>query len=167
MPVGFNTLKGIVVQRPALRLEALTILLDLTTHPGWYLKTPNCNAQLTVNLSEKMPRTAAINTVRQWVPNVQPMDSIVRHFALQMLRKLQPGPGAQQNGQNGVTKVEGENEDDDEDEKMEDGQLTPEEVVQTPYLPERIALPAEKAQVLQHVELLFALSAKNPELLEE
>lgn len=149
MPVGFNTLKGIVVQRPALRLEALTILLDLTTHP------------------EKMPRTAAINTVRQWVPNVQPMDSIVRHFALQMLRKLQPGPGAQQNGQNGVTKVEGENEDDDEDEKMEDGQLTPEEVVQTPYLPERIALPAEKAQVLQHVELLFALSAKNPELLEE
>lgn len=54
-----------------------------------------------------------------------------------------------------------------EDENMEDGQLPPEELVQTPYLPERIDLPAQKSHVLQHVELLFALSVKVPEFLDE
>lgn len=37
----------------------------------------------------------------------------------------------------------------------------------SPYLAERIALPAEKPQILQHVELLFALSVKVPEFLDE
>ena len=50
---------------------------------------------------------------------------------------------------------------------MEDGQIAPEPLIQTPYLPERIELPAQKAQVLQHVELLFALSVKVPEFLDE
>ena len=35
------------------------------------------------------------------------------------------------------------------------------------YLAESIALPAEKPQILQHVELLFALSVKVPEFLDE
>lgn len=55
----------------------------------------------------------------------------------------------------------------DIDENMEDGQLPQEELVQTPYLPERIELPAQKSQVLQHVELLFALCVKVPEFLDE
>lgn len=56
---------------------------------------------------------------------------------------------------------------DDQEESMEDGQAPEEDLVQTPYLPERIELPAQKSQVLQHVELLFALSVKVPEFLEE
>lgn len=54
----------------------------------------------------------------------------------------------------------------DREETMEDGQTPEEDLVQTPYLPERIELPAQKSQVLQHVELLFALSVKLPEFLE-
>jgi len=52
-------------------------------------------------------------------------------------------------------------------EQEEIGQTPEEDLVRTPYLPERIKLPAQKAQVLQHVELLFALSVKVPDFLEE
>ncbi|KAG7444313.1 uncharacterized protein BT62DRAFT_970937 [Guyanagaster necrorhizus] len=135
MQVGFTTLRGFVIQRPAMRSDALNVLLDLTTHP------------------EKKIRGAAINTVKLWVPNSQPMDVMVREFALQMLRKLQNSPK--------------ETKGHEDDENMEDGQLPPEDLVQTPYLPERIELPAQKSHVLQHVELLFALSVKVPEFLEE
>jgi symplekin len=55
----------------------------------------------------------------------------------------------------------------EEDENMEDGQITPEELIQTPYLTDRIQLPAEKSSVVQHVELLFALSVKAPDMLDE
>jgi symplekin len=89
------------------------------------------------------------------------MDGIIHHFALQMLRKLQLRPPSDQ-GQMDV-RPDGE----DQDENMEDGQLPPEEVIQTPYLPDRIEVPAQKAHVLQHVELLFALSVKVPEFLDE
>jgi symplekin len=34
MQVGFQTLRDFVTQRPTLRGEAMTILLELTTHPG-------------------------------------------------------------------------------------------------------------------------------------
>lgn len=100
--------------------------------------------------TEKVTRGAAIITVKRWVPDVHPMDDMVRDFATQILRRLQRRPS--------------------EDEKrvnMEDGQLPTEDLVQTPYLPEQIELPAQKAHVLQHVELLFALSVKVPEFLDE
>ena len=32
--IGFITLRGLVLQRPSLRTEALNTLLELTTHPG-------------------------------------------------------------------------------------------------------------------------------------
>jgi symplekin len=32
--IGFITLRGLVLQRPSLRTEALNSLLELTTHPG-------------------------------------------------------------------------------------------------------------------------------------
>lgn len=89
------------------------------------------------------------------------MDGMVREFALQMLRKLQlqaePAP-PRSNEDGSEEKEEGEEE---------DGQLPPEELVQTPYLPERIELPAQESHVLQHVELLFALCVKVPEFLDE
>ena len=107
------------------------------------------------------------------------MDGIIRDFALQMLRKLQLRPSglpslpvkdAATNRDaitvegDGIKSGEGDQEGGHD---MEDGQLPPEDLVHTPYLPERIKLPAKKAQVLQHVELLFALSVKVPEFLDE
>ncbi|KAF8636400.1 hypothetical protein AX17_003582 [Amanita inopinata Kibby_2008] len=141
--VGYTTLRGLVIQRPTMRSDALNVLLELTTHP------------------ERKTRGAAINTVKLWVPNSQPMDTMIREFALQMLRKLQSRTSAEK--LQTATEEEGRME----DENMEDGQLPPDDVVHTPYLPERIELPANKAQVLQHVELLFALSVKVPEFLDE
>ncbi|KAJ7245107.1 Symplekin tight junction protein C terminal-domain-containing protein [Mycena haematopus] len=148
MQVGFVTLRGLVTQRPSLRGEALNVLLELTTH------------------SDKKTRGAAINTVKIWVPNAQPMDGMVREFALQMLRKLQSQADPRVAKLNGSDDISMGNED-GEDENMEDGQLPPEELVQTPYLPERIELPAQESHVLQHVELLFALCVKVPEFLDE
>ncbi|KIK09035.1 hypothetical protein K443DRAFT_672073 [Laccaria amethystina LaAM-08-1] len=168
--VGFTTLRGLVIQRPSLRDDALKILLELTTHP------------------ERKTRGAAINTVKLWVPNIQPMDMMIRTFALQMLRKLQLRPSevvkfplssCQDSGRDDVV-MNGDAENgedsqarsvpangDHQDENMEDGQLPQEDLVHTPYLPERIELPAKKPHVLQHVELLFALSVKVPEFLDE
>ena len=182
MQVGFYTLRGFVTQRPALRAEALNVLLELTTHP------------------EKRIRGAAINTVKLWVPHSQPMDTLIRHFALQILRKLQkpparsrtntpsrnspapqpndvtPEPKPDANGDAPKMDIDGVQEasedkdkgtEEGQEENMEDGQLPPEDLIQTPFLPDRIELPAEKSQVLQHVELLFALSVKVPEFLDE
>ena len=86
------------------------------------------------------------------------MDGMVREFALQMLRRLQKRPTDEQKRVDVQTNG---------DENMEDGQLPAEDLVQTPYLPEHIELPAQRAHVLQHVELLFALSVKVPEFLDE
>lgn len=105
------------------------------------------------------------------------MDRIVREFATQMLRKLQLRPSesrtqpvATTNGSAIVTQsdngLSGQG-DREAGHDMEDGQLPPEDLVHTPYLPERIELPAKKAQVLQHVELLFALSVKVSDFLDE
>ncbi|KAJ7890667.1 Symplekin tight junction protein C terminal-domain-containing protein [Mycena olivaceomarginata] len=148
MQVGFVTLRGLVTTRPSLRNEALNVLLELTTH------------------SDKKTRGAAINTVKIWVPNAQPMDGMIREFALQMLRKLQSQADPKAEKPDGTDNVSMGNEN-GEDENMEDGQLPPEELVQTPYLPERIELPAQESHVLQHVELLFALCVKVPEFLDE
>ena len=103
------------------------------------------------------------------------MDGMIREFALQMLRKLQSQPvepnarneaDVKMNGDMDQNSGDAENPppkspvahdtllEDGQDENMEDGQLPPEDLVHTPYLPERIELPAEKSHVLQHVELL-------------
>jgi len=88
------------------------------------------------------------------------MDGMVREFALQILHRLQTPPTPEEKSadvqMNGFP-----------DENMEDGQLPADDLVRTPYLPDVIQLPAEKSLVLQHVELLFALSVKVPEFLDE
>jgi symplekin len=122
------------------------MLLDLTTHPGTASKQSHFHP-ISQSFSDKTPtRTAAINTVRRWVPDTQPMDRMIRDFALQLLRRLQ-------------TRSSGMDE--------EDGQLPQDALVQTPYLGPTVTLPARKSEILQHVELLFALSVKAPDLLEE
>lgn len=123
--VGFLTLRGYVTQRPSIRSEAIGVLLDLTTHPNPKIRGP------------------AINSVKAWVPNMQPMDDMVRTFALQLLRKLSKPPS---------------------DQNMDKPE---EDLIQTPYLPARIELPAENSQVLQHMELLFALSVRDTDFLDE
>ncbi|KAH7914854.1 Symplekin tight junction protein C terminal-domain-containing protein [Hygrophoropsis aurantiaca] len=144
MHIGFTSLREFVLERPSLRAEALQVLLELTTHP------------------ETVTRRAAINTVRRWVTGAEPLDNMIREFALQMLRRLQKRlPKEKQN--TSETHVNGATQ----DENMEDGQLPWEDLVETPYLSEEIELPAQKSHVLQHVELLFALSVKIPEFLDE
>lgn len=88
------------------------------------------------------------------------MDSMIRDFALQILRRLQKRPPKE--APRVIDEQAGAG-----DENMEDGQLPSEDLLQTPYLQEEIELPARKAHVLQHVELLFALSVKIPEFLDE
>jgi len=146
--------------------------------------------------AEKRTRGAAINTVRHWVPHSPPMDGVVREFARQMLRKLQlrssesrsHAPHKDVEDPEGDVKMNGNGNGDDngngdstttpprstepprervEGQDMEDGQLPSEDLMHTPYLPERIELPAQKSQVLQHVELLFALCVKVPDFLDE
>ena len=34
MQVGYTTLRGLTIQRPSMRADALNVLLELTTHPG-------------------------------------------------------------------------------------------------------------------------------------
>jgi symplekin len=90
----------------------------------------------------------------------QMTDGMIRDFALQLLRRLQtPRPVDKPSIGDAVATAGNEN--------MEDGQLPPDDLLQTPYLPERLELPSQKPQVVQHVELLFALSSKVPEFLDE
>ncbi|KIJ55664.1 hypothetical protein M422DRAFT_63678 [Sphaerobolus stellatus SS14] len=142
--VGFLTLREFVTLRPPLRARALKTLLDLTTHP------------------DKTIRTPAINTVKRWVPDVQPMDSTVQTFSRRLLRRLQRRTSPQSESESKPERSESPPE-----EGMEDGQLPQEETLQTVYLPEEITLPADKAQVLQHLELTFALTVRVPDLLDE
>ena len=89
------------------------------------------------------------------------MGDMVRTFALRLLRRLQkrPADAAKTNGQT--------NGEEDNDESKEDEEMPQEDIVQTEFLPDRVELPAQKPQVLQHVELVFALCVKCPEFLDE
>lgn len=88
------------------------------------------------------------------------MDSLIREFALKLLRRLQtPRLNTEKMDVDGVTAGTEEN--------MEDGQLPAEALIRTPYLSDTLQLPAEKGQVLQHLELVFALTVKVPEFLDE
>ncbi|GJJ11108.1 hypothetical protein Clacol_005339 [Clathrus columnatus] len=138
--VGFLTLREFVTLRPPLRHQALGILLELTTHPSKAIRTP------------------AINTVKRWVPDTHPMDEIVRTYSLRLLRRLQKHVPVDETKQD---------QDAMHEDGLEDGQLPQEEILQTMYLPEEVTVPADKAQVLQHVELTFALSVRVPDLLDE
>ena len=161
MQVGFTTLREFVSQRIPLRNQALKLLLDLTTHAGMFHRKVSWDS-LTACLLDKITRGAAIITVKRWVPDVQPMGDMIRTFALRLLRRLQTRK------EDGTSKgSKGDNGSGNEPDSMEDGEMPQEELVQTEYLPEQLELPAQKAQVLQHVELIFALCVKCPEFLDE
>ncbi|KAH7335182.1 Symplekin tight junction protein C terminal-domain-containing protein [Rhizoctonia solani] len=119
MGVGFAALREFIQLRPPVRPEAMRMLLDLTAHP------------------EKVTRNAAINTVRRWVPETEPMNTEITNFAKKLLKQLQ------------------------------EGQRPFEENEFPRYLPPKLELPAKKAEVIQHVELMFALSVRVPAFLDE
>lgn len=161
MQVGFQTLRDFVTQRPTLRGDAMTILLELTTHPGTSIfnATKNATDKGWYPFLEKVTRNAAILTVKRCMGEFQMTDGMIRDFALQLLRRLQtPRPVDKPPGGDAIAAG---------NDNMEDGQLPPEDLLQTPYLPERLEPPAQKSQVVQHVELLFALSSKAPDFLDE
>ena len=84
-------------------------------------------------------------------------------------RVMQSEGEATMNGE-GSTAPNGVADGTDSDENMEDGQLPQEpqeEILKTPYLSDELELPAKKEVVLQHIELLLALSTKVPIFLEE
>lgn len=56
MPVGFMTLREFVVQRPTLRVDALNILLELTTHPGMQLSQSVCYIHTNFIIIQKKSR---------------------------------------------------------------------------------------------------------------
>lgn len=88
------------------------------------------------------------------------MDSLIQEFALKLLRRLQsPRPNSEKMDVDAGTMGAEDN--------MEDGQLPSEALVKTPYLSDTLQLPAERGQVLQHLELMFALTVKVPEFLDE
>jgi symplekin len=195
-------LRGLVNDRPSLRNEALTVLLELTTHPGQLNIHLNHEDLSQSDCLDRKTRAMAINTVKMWVPNTQPMVGIIQDFALQMLRKLQLAPSPQAAGAVTEKSTNGDASTSLQDETNQPSESTPPEasdeskmdedkpseqpqeqdmnmstendqmateseaLVHTPYLPDRVDLPADKQQVLQHVELPFALSVKVPELLE-
>ena len=89
------------------------------------------------------------------------MASMTRDFALQLLRRLQSRP------RESKTPAPHANGSGEHDENMEDGQLPQEDIIQTAYLPEQLQLPAQDEEINQHLELLFSLSTKLPEFLDE
>lgn len=124
-----------------------------------------------------MTRVAAINTVKRWVPDHQPMDAPIRAFALRLLKRLmtrakpevdQATPTLDTDGID-VKMADGSNLTTTDIIKADatSGDVEAEEPIKTPYLPDTLAIPAQSSEVLQHVQLLFALSVKVPQFLDE
>jgi symplekin len=163
MIVGFLSLRELAEHRPPVRPRALQTLLQLCTHP------------------ERKVRVMAITTVRRWVPN-SPMSPSVISFALGVLRRLAVRAHLAVKEENGDAEkadeempADGEKPADadgakpadaDGDQAMEDGDKPAEdgdigETIDTKYLG-----PVDEDTVSQHVELAFALSRRDPELLD-
>ncbi|BEI87101.1 hypothetical protein CcaverHIS002_0704470 [Cutaneotrichosporon cavernicola] len=149
MIVGYLSLRELAEHRPPVRPRALQTLLQLCTHP------------------ERKVRVMAITTVRRWVPN-SPMSPTVISFALGVLRRLAVRSHLAVKEENGDTEeadedkpIDGEKPavDADDDQPMEDADIG--ETIDTKYLG-----PVDQETVSQHVELAFALSRRDPDLLD-
>lgn len=157
MIVGFLSLRELAEHRPPIRPRALQTLLQLCTHP------------------ERKVRVMAITTVRRWVPGSS-MSPTVISYALGALRRLavrahlvvkkEEGEGDGE-GENGEHAEKGENRENGENGDNADGQTGMDvdedigETVDSKYLG-----PVEPDTVSQHVELAFALSRRDQNLLD-
>lgn len=154
MIVGFLSLRELAEHRPPVRPRALQTLLQLCTHP------------------ERKVRVMAITTVRRWVPG-SPMSPMVVNYALGVLRRLAVrahlAVKAEGDGE-GDGEGEGEGENGDKENGTEaDAKPSLEvdepedigETIDTKYLG-----PVDADTVSQHVELAFALSRRDQDLLD-
>lgn len=95
---------------------------------------------------ERRTRVLAIRTVCRWVPS-SPMSRTIVNYALAIMRRLAKKSGESPEG---------------EDADMEDGEEA-EEVAETKHLNDDVT----PENVPQHVELTFALSRRQPDLLDD
>ncbi|GAB00040.1 uncharacterized protein L969DRAFT_96650 [Mixia osmundae IAM 14324] len=161
LKLGFTTLRELAALRPTLRPDALDVLLSLTT------------------ATDKLPRNAAIQTVRVWAPDVQPLADTVIQFALQLLARLdqsnappsEPDPVEQKPriaNEAGPTAINGsvDMEHDDEEKKPEIQQAQNARVVGAQIVDD-LPYPSTSGEVVRHIELLLGLCIKSPELLTD
>lgn len=166
---GLDALRELVSLKPPVRAEALRIILDLTTHPGMFFPRTQYIYVTKQISTETILRIAAIKAVKRWVPDVKPMDHISQRFAVRLLRRLESHKPPPINGDAAALDTEMQ----DVGSHYSHTHTTPlpwqdgEVPLSTPYLPATIELPARPAQILQHVQLIFALCVKVPDLLEE
>lgn len=142
--VGFLALRDLIESRPPVRQQSLDILLQLCTHPDLKL------------------RVMAISTVKRWVPG-SPMSAQVIAYGLGVLKRLTTAPVAASTTD---AAAEAETGGEDADVKMADvstadGNGTEEEEVHSRFLTE-----VTPDTVRQHVELIFALSRRQQNLLD-
>ncbi|KAK4048377.1 hypothetical protein OIO90_005847 [Microbotryomycetes sp. JL221] len=150
--LGFMTLHELATLRPRVRRTALDQLLSLCTH------------------TERMTRNAAINTVKRWVPETEPLGSDVVTFALSLFARMEQAPVVKEeqstaDGEEAKTKTN-----DDDDMAMEATPSPP--PPQLPYalvedgqVVARLEAPTTMNEVQRHAELLLALCSRNPDLL--
>lgn len=152
MKVGFMTLRDLATLRPPLRSDVMDVLLSLTTH------------------TERPTRTAAILTIKRWIPDTQPLGKMGLAFALQLLKRLESPPPAASTSEDAKKAENGDDMDiangGDDEEALKPpasdmAQVENESVVGgLPY-------PTTEQQVAQHIELLLGLVNKSPDLLDE
>jgi symplekin len=173
--VAFSTLRDLTTMRPTLRNRTLDVLLGLSTH------------------SRRQIRTAAIMSVKSWVSPNNTMNHLgerVVSFAVQLLQKLEKNE--EDDNENNILDAkaaaagDGTSKsglvDQPTEVEMEDGETTELEAAGREMSPEPpvsfakvqnavilSGLRKVKTEdvVVQHLELLLALSAKNPDLIDQ
>jgi symplekin len=97
------------------------------------------------------------------VPDNKPWSSTIRTFALQVLRRLQAGDAKEKASSGEMDGVTSEEDDKLPEKEVEEA----DQIAQSQYLPVKLEMPIEQEVVRQHVELMFALTKKIPEFLDE
>lgn len=92
------------------------------------------------------------------------MDQLSQDFAVRLLRRLEAKTPSSANGD--APKVDTEMQNGDQANNSSPP-VHSETHLNTPYLPPVLDIPARPAPILQHMQLIFALCVKVPELLEE
>ncbi|KAM0748127.1 hypothetical protein T439DRAFT_74720 [Meredithblackwellia eburnea MCA 4105] len=143
--LGFSALRELVAMRPTARQAAVDVLLGLAVHP------------------DKLTRNAAINTLKRWVPDIPSLSEKILAFSVLVLRRLETAPPPPP-----PPKPERDADDmaDSDDEEEEEPKPRLEALVKDGEVIDGLPPAETESAVLQHIELLFALSVKQPDLLK-
>jgi hypothetical protein len=159
LQIGFTTLRDLTLFRIPLRQDALDTLFSLATH------------------SSKAARNAAIVTLKRWVPENSALTAPILSFARALVQRLQVDGSSQPSA---TPATESRQETPSAQVKSEEDGSAPSESSPTPAPPTGTSAIVERGeikgglerppttdlQVVQHVELLLALSIKVPDLLD-